>query len=121
MILEPWFLSRGSRPCQESQVVVIPTQREWLVSTTGFLGLRSRPACCRQARLYHLHPCRRAFAGMTRGWIPAFARDIQAAVRPWPVYFAVQPAWSRKRAMVRVTAAMPAMKPTIHLVWVFSD
>ena len=33
-----------------------------------------------------------------------------------PVYFVDQPAWSRKRAMVRVTAAMPTIKPTIHLV-----
>ena len=40
-------------------VVVIPALRKWLVKTTGFLGgLFPTP-------LYHLHPCRRACAGMT--------------------------------------------------------
>ena len=39
--------------------MVIPAWRECIIKTTGFLGgLFLTP-------LYHLHPCRRAFAGMT--------------------------------------------------------
>ena len=39
----------------------IPAMREWIEQTTGFLGgLFPTP-------LYHLHPCRRACAGMTKG------------------------------------------------------
>ena len=33
--------------------------REWVIESTGFLGRLF------QTRLYHLHPCRRARAGMT--------------------------------------------------------
>ena len=40
-------------------MTVIPALRECLVKTTGFLGSLF------PTLLYHLHPCRRAFAGMT--------------------------------------------------------
>ena len=55
-------------------LIVIPAMREWLVSTTGFLGgLFPTP-------LYHLHPCRRAFAGMTVGEIPGFGKMTEGEI-----------------------------------------
>ena len=50
-------------------VVVIPALREWIAKTTGFLGGLF------QTPLYHLHPCRRAFAGRLRASLPS--RRIQ--------------------------------------------
>ena len=45
----------------------------------------------------------------------AFAAGKQAGM-PSVWYFQ-----NKNRAMAKVMAAIPTMKPTIHLVWVFSD
>ena len=54
--------------------VVTPALREWLIKTTGFLGGSF------QTPLYHLHPCRRARAGMTTEaevrYLPEIAKGL---------------------------------------------
>ena len=58
--------------------IVILALRECIVKTTGFLGgLFLTP-------LYHLHPCRRAFAGMTMGCCSGFPLCGLAA-KPAPI------------------------------------
>ena len=67
---------------------------------------RSRPACSRQALLYHLHPCRRAFAGMTARGIPALmpALKTRATLAP-PSHH--QPVPRRRRIPVRPRSTAP--------------
>ena len=51
----------GCRSCCHSRYAGMAWLNHWI----------PRPSF--QTRLYHLHPCRRACAGMTRGWLLAFS------------------------------------------------